>query len=294
MRAMTLAKRIHNGTHASASQIVQICKDAGWTGSELEKAIRDTCARCDVCTRSGPQAPSRKISLTHVNQNINDEIQTDFLFIKLFDTVYSVIHFADTGTAYSEGSVVTDRKADTIIKQFDTLWGYRHGTPNFISGDDEFNRPTIVKALADRGVIMKPRPSIRHNKVGLVERKNRTIKQIVEKLRLEENIKHEGAANIITKAIFLSNAFSGSSIVSAFELARGYAPSLMGSGSRMVSEEMLQAHKQQAAIRALHRLLRSRNPKVIDRTAIKRGDEVLYYYNSTKNNEQKEWRSGIV
>lgn len=61
----------------------------------------------------------------------------------------------------------------------------------------------------------------------------------------------------------------------------------------MLSNDMLRAHKQKASTRALHILLRSRNPKVIDRTAINTSEEVFYYYNST-NNEPKEWLPGIV
>lgn len=261
---------------------------------KLEKAIRDTCTQCDVCSRSGPPAPSRKISLTHVNKNFNDEIQVDFLFVRIKGTIYCVIHFCDAGTAYYEGAVVKDRKSNTILNQFDQLWNHRHGAPNHISGVDEFTRAVLEKGFLNRGVILKPGPSKRHNKVGIVERRNGIIKKIVEELQMDNSNRHEDTEMIITKAIFLSNAFSGSSILSAFELARGYAPSLSGSGSRMVSDDMLQAHKQQAAIRALHRLLRSRTPKVIYQTAIKTGDTVLYFYNSTNNIEPKEWRQGTV
>lgn len=57
---------------------------------------------------------------------------------------------------------------------------------------------------------------------------------------------------------------------------------------------MLKAHKQPASIRTLHLLLRSVIPKVIDRNAINRGDEVYFFYNFTKQNEYKEWRVGTI
>lgn len=293
MRALTLAKRIHNATHASEDQTLRICDDAGWLTNELRTAIHDTCINCHVCTRTGPPAQMKKISLNHVNQNFNDEIQADFLFVKIRKVTYTVIHFTDTGTAYSEGTIVEDRKQTTIIREFERTWLYRHGAPNYLSADDEFHRPTIVSSLAQRGVSVKPRPARRHNKVGIIERKNGTVKRIIEKLQMDDTILDD-AGTIISKSMFLSNVFSGSSLLSAFQLTRGYSPSILGSPSKLINQQMLNAHKHQAAIRALHRLLRSRNPKVIDKTAIKPGDEVLFFYNSSKQNEDKEWRAGTI
>lgn len=106
---MKLSQRIHNSTHAPACKIIKISRDAGWADERLPKAINDTCTRYEVCLKSGPTVPSRKISLSHVNQDFNDEIQTDFIFIRIREKIYTVINFCDTGTAYSEGKVVKYR-----------------------------------------------------------------------------------------------------------------------------------------------------------------------------------------
>lgn len=132
----------------------------------------------------------------------------------------------------------------------------------------------------------KPRPYRRHNKVGIIERKNGTIKRIIEKLQNDEGA-NEDAVRMAQKAIFLSNVFSGSKLLSSFELSREYTPSLVASGSRGINPEFLQAHAQQTAIRVLHRLLPSRTPQTLNRTAINVGDRVFYYYNSSKQNEAK-------
>lgn len=147
--------------------------------------------------------------------------------------------------------------------------------------------------LIQRGIKLKPRPSRRHNKVEVIERKNGTIKRIVEKLQLDKSATEDGHS-IIQKIPFLSNVFSGSSILSAFELARGYQPSILGTGSKAAGKDIIRAHLRQAAVRALHRLLRSRHPKISDKTAIKAGEDILYFYNSSKQNESKEWRTGVV
>lgn len=84
------------------------------------------CAQCGVCAISGPPVPVKKLSLNHVNQNFNDEIQTAFLFAKIRNENYTIIHFAETGTTLSERAIGRYRKATTIIKELDRLWAYRH------------------------------------------------------------------------------------------------------------------------------------------------------------------------
>lgn len=71
---------------------------------------------------------------------------------------------------------------------------------------------------------MKPRPSRRHTEIGIIEGKIGTTKIIVEGLQLDDNDKHEDAHTIVSKEIFLSNTFPGSTILSAFELAGGSFP----------------------------------------------------------------------
>lgn len=151
--------------------MIRICKDAGWLDDGVKRAIRHICNQCDVCARSGVPMPFKKVSLNYVNQAFNDEVQSDFTFVKIQIKNYTVIHYVDTGTGYSEGVIVHERKGATLINKFDKVWIFRHGAPNFMSSDDEFDRCSITSALNKRGVAFKPRLYRRHNKVGIVELK---------------------------------------------------------------------------------------------------------------------------
>lgn len=72
LRPLTLAKRIHSMTHAHPEQVIRICKGARWLTETLENAIRTTSATCDTCAMTGPPAPSKKISLNHINEDFNN------------------------------------------------------------------------------------------------------------------------------------------------------------------------------------------------------------------------------
>lgn len=291
-RPMTLAKRIHQMTHAHPDQTMRICKDAGWLTQELKEAIKLVSQNCQSCTLSGPPAPSRKISLTHVNMGFNVEIQADFTYLTIRGHVYPALHIVDTGTGYSALKIVQSRRAEILVNNLDIAWVFEHGAPEALSADDEFNRTPIRNALKCRSIQFNPRPARRHNKCGIVERKNGTVKRILEKLTNADSVSCPDL--LVAKACYLSNCLYGNKILSAFEMAKGYAPSIAGIPSRIIPEELMRAHKRQAALRSLNRLLRSRDSRQLTAGDIKEGDKVAYFYNSSKASEKPEWRKGVV
>lgn len=160
------------------------------------------------------------------------------------------------------------------MKVLNIIWIYNHGSPRILSADDEFNRSVITNALKSQEIELKPRPTRRHNKCGLVERKNGTMKKIVE--RLANSDEQSDVELLVSKAAFLSNCLYGSKVMSAFELAKGYATSIVGNPSRKIPAEILNAHKQQAAILALNRLLKGRRVTHLMPGDINVGDDVPY------------------
>lgn len=214
-RPTTLAKRIHNATHAPAEQILRIFKYVRWSNGGVKKSIRQNCGQCKVSAQSGSPTHSIKISLSHVNQAFNDDFQADFTYVKILDKNYTLVHYVDPSTVYSEGATVHDRKRITIVQEFYKLWINRHSTPNYFPADDEFNRINITNSISEMGIQFKPRPARRHNNIFVVGRKNGTLKRIFERLQLDKKL-NEAADSIIPKAFFLPNKFPGSSMLSSF------------------------------------------------------------------------------
>lgn len=292
MRAMTIAKRIHSMTHLQSSEAIRICEEAGWITPELENAIKMVSDNCPSCVMTGLPAPTKKISLSHINEDFNNEIQADYTYLNIRGQVYPALHVADTGTGFSEIKLVKSRRAEEMISVLDEIWIYTHGAPAYLSADDEFNRRPMRDAMRSRMITFKPRPTRRHNKCGIIERKNGTIKRVLERIVKADEI--SDITTLVAKACFLSNCLHGSKALSSFELARGYAPSIVGNPAQRIPDEILQAHKKQCARRALHKLLRSNNANVLSKFDVHVGEKVGYYYNSSKANEKAEWREGKV
>lgn len=94
--------------------------------------------------------PSKMVPISHVNQSFNDDIQADFTYVKIRESSYTAIHYVNTGTGYSGGGSVTDRKGARLVNYLDKLWIHHHGAPTYMSADEEFHRPCIIDVLNDR------------------------------------------------------------------------------------------------------------------------------------------------
>lgn len=138
--------------------------------------------------------------------------------------------------------------------------------PTSVSADDKLNRQPIYEFLNSHDTLFEPWPVRRHNKIIQVERKHRTLKAILA--RAAKNTSNPNNL-ILSRATFLSIYFSGTLILSSFELSGGYTTSILGTIPRHVSPELLSRHKEQVAFRALHRLLCARPPSVGHPSSIK-------------------------
>ena len=289
---LAFSKRVHRYTHATADEMKLLCKEADMLDKQLEAAIEQVCNACDVCAKNGRPVPTKKVSLTHVNQAFNVELQIDFMFPTIRGSKHTVIHITDAGTSYSETSICNSRTAHMMQEAIETIWIYRHGAPCAISADDEFNCVALQQFLRVHNIQFMPRPTRRYNKTGIVERKNATVKSILYKLN--DELCQATPDTLLKRATFLSNMFSGNQTLSSFELVRGYRPSVVGLPRNIVTQELLDAHKEQVATRKLQRLLNSRNYNSHRPDLFNAGDRVWVFYRTSKQNEAVEWIAATV
>ena len=145
------------------------------------------------------------------------------------------------GTSLSEAQPVDSREMSQASQAVESSWVHQHGRPVSMGFDPEFYKAEFLAMLKRNGILPKPRPARRHNKMGRVERKHRTIKLILSKL--VHAYTHASDVWIVKFAIFLANFMYGNQLVSAFELARGHTPSLTSTELLKVPQEIIEAHK---------------------------------------------------
>lgn len=101
----------------------------------------------------------KKVSISHVNQAFNVELQIDFLFPVIRGSKHTIMNMSDTGTNYSELVKCDSRDAQTVIYTIETFWIYRHGAPDAISADDKFNCESLRQFMRVHDIQFKPRPT---------------------------------------------------------------------------------------------------------------------------------------
>lgn len=80
--------------------------------------------------------------------------------------------------------------------------------------------------------------------------------------------------------------------MSAFQLPRAFTPSILGIPRSIVSEELLKAHVEMEATRAIEKFMRSRIPNVPDSRLLRPGTEVFIFYDTSIQNGPKKMDRG--
>lgn len=121
------------------------------------------------------------------------------------------------------------------------IWFNRHGDFDELYVDQEFYNAVMQSWCQERNTSLIPVPSRRHNKAGQVQRKNRALKDILEKLTQTTEKQDSNFNNTVSSAVFISNIMYGNRILFSFEMVRGFTPSLNGSGKFKVPIMLFQA-----------------------------------------------------
>lgn len=188
--------------------------------------------------------------------------------------------------------IASSRTSEAMTSLIEKHWIYNHGAPQVISADPEFCTQQMQNFLVPYAISLNARPARSSNKNGIVERKKGVFKTILKRLDKEQTT--ASAATIVASASFLTNMFHGSKILSAFQLARGFAPSILVIPNSMVTKEILDAHVESKSTRAIQKLMDSRTPHTIPRHLLKPGTPVFIFHRSSKHTEPKEWVPATV
>lgn len=239
LREVTSVKKRHRLTHSIADEMNKIYADAS-KSKKIEEACEKVFNACDICTSSGRPSHSNNISLSHINEAFNEELQEDFTMVYIREQKYFVLNIVDAGTRYGERINARSSNAMHMMEIMESGWIYHHGAPKLIGADPEFCKPFFERFLKAHGIELKPRPARASYNNGLVERNNGVFKAVINSISKEKT--DSSAADIVARVSFLTNMFHGNYILSAFQLARGYAPSILGIPSTVVTEDLLAAH----------------------------------------------------
>ena len=289
------ASKLHVYSHFRPKDMIELCRRAKILTPTLKKELQDAFANCTSCLQSGRPLNSRKFSLSRVLSSFNDHLQIDFFFIQELGNL-PILCMVDVATGYASTVLMSSRDLDQTARFVEVYWFNVYGPPRTISGDPEMHKGPFKELLSRHNCEFAARPARRHNKIGSVEASHRSIRIFVQRLLLDaEYIRNTSGVSfsdfeILSRATFLKNALYGCKSLSSFELARRYSPSSCGAPQAPVSVKMFEAHQEQAARRAIHKLLASPSNKPVSQDLLPPKTPVYFYVRGTNKGK---WELGF-
>ena len=290
------AFKLHSFTHYQLPDMLYLCRKANILTPALRQALQIALKKCTSCKTTGRPLNSKKVSFDKILREFNEHVQIDFLFIEELGSG-PILHARDKATGYSETVRLSSRDLDDAAAAFSRIWIDSHGPPKIVSADREFFKSSFRTFLKDHLITLEERPARRHNKLGIVESRHRSLRLFVQRLlkdaeywRLSKGLEVSRHA-VLSRATFLCNALRGNAVLSSFELARGYLPSFVGLPQTLISKGIFEAYKEQQAKRAISRMLRSKTQQVVKAEILKPKTPVYYFVKGTKRGE---WKLGFV
>lgn len=135
----------------------KLMKDAGMSDQKLYTVEDKVYQSCNICTSTGRPAITKNISLTHVNDEFSQEVQADFVSVRICNTIHEVLNVMDLGTSYGERRITSSINAHIMKDRLEEIWFCHHGAPNALSADPKFCHPFFEKYLSGIATRMKKR-----------------------------------------------------------------------------------------------------------------------------------------
>lgn len=125
----------------------------------IAEACYNVYSACAICAATGRPAPKKKVSMTHVSEAFNEELQADFVYVQIHGEKHEVLNMVDMGTRYGDRLLTVSRSADEVKKSFEVTWFYPHGSPKRLCADHELCMLVLRKYLDMHNIELRPRPS---------------------------------------------------------------------------------------------------------------------------------------
>lgn len=161
-----------------------------------------------------------------------------------------------------------------------------HGATKAFSADPEFCKKSLIAFLKKHKSEVCSLRSRSSHKNGKIEQINGLfkLKLVLEKLA-QENCA-DSAHILVSRASLFTNMQHGSTVLSSFQMVRGYGPSIIGRPTKVVLDKQFEAQIQLTAHRELMKALSSRVPCLLTEGELPAGRHIWVQYNTYKKNER--------
>ena len=155
-------------------------KEANVLTDEIRKTIKRVCETCKVCQRFKKSQSKPKVALPKVT-DFNQVVTLD---LKQFGDKY-VLWAVDSFTRFIQGTVLKNKKAETVMEAVHSIWCLRFGYPSqgfWADNGKEFQNKDMVELMSKIGLKIEFGPTYSPWSNGINERNHYSADIVVSKV----------------------------------------------------------------------------------------------------------------
>ena len=215
-----IAVKLHEQfAHARSNRLIKLLRDSGVQNKEFFSEVEDVEKNCHVCQQYKRTPPKPAVCFPRARApNINVSMD-----LKQFGDKH-LIHFIDHFTRFSSGTIMNNKKPETVMKAFKESWLRFFGPPKSILCDNggEFNNNDLRTMCEQFSIEVTTSAAESPWSNGIVERHNAIVGIMIEKL-LADGHKLEEAA---MWAMYAKNCLANNEGFSPCQLTFGHTPNI--------------------------------------------------------------------
>ena len=233
----TLLSRLHrNLGHPHNNELKKMLAMNGIKDQKVYDAVE--ALTCESCLRvRGPGKPEPAGIPQDVSLQFGDVLQIDIVYVRdTTSTNYIFLGIIDECTHLHMALHLNDRSPEEVHYKFSTFWARPFGFPLKIKADPDGSfRGSFEAAMDEAGTYMDYIPAEAHNKIGLIERHNATLRELMERtIDARAVVGPEAMEQAAIAACFAKNSCTWSSGRPPFVAAFGRVPRL---GMNLLSDQ---------------------------------------------------------
>eukprot|EP00435_Cladocopium_sp_Y103_P015633 s906_g3.t2 len=182
--------RLHlNLGHPSEKELFRLLAWQGAVSKHMITAVKHMV--CASCSRSKPPLQPRPSAMPTANiGQFNDALQSDVFYCRdVLGTNHAILGIVDQSTLLHQAARLPDLSSETTLKLFRDLWFKPYGFPQTIRVDPGGNFALNFRNYVERhGIFLEVIPAEAHWRIGLVERRNSVLRDILERIIDAESI----------------------------------------------------------------------------------------------------------
>ena len=181
---LAAVRRLHlNLGHPTEKELLRLLAWQGAVSKHMVSAVKHM--QCNSCQRTKKHQQPRPSAMPVANMGqFNDNLQSDVFYCRdVLGVNYAVVGMIDQSTLLHQATRMPDTLSETMLDIFRKTWFKPYGYPMTIRVDPGASYAKHFRDYVERrGILLEVVPAEAHWRIGLIERRNAVLRDILERI----------------------------------------------------------------------------------------------------------------